>query len=381
MTTGELVEGRTATADPQSTPLRPKFPADDGFYAELRRRVTDYFRQSGRRERDNWSMYLKSAIIVTWLATSYVLLAFFAEHWYQAIPLAFSVAFAMSAVGFSIQHDGGHRAYSRYGWINRLAARSLDLIGASSYLWHFKHGVIHHTYTNVAGVDTDIELGAIIRTAPHQKRRWFHRWQHLYLFPLYGLTASRWHLYGDFKEIAAGQMGPHRVPRPKGSELGVFLFGKFLSIALFIGIPLFFHDVITVLGFYFGITCVMGITMSIVFQLAHCVEEASFPVADPDTNRLNDSWAIHQVETTVDFARQNRMLSWWLGGLNFQIEHHLFPQICHVHYPEISKIVEKTCQEYGVRYQAHPTFTAGLRSHYRWLRRMGERPQTAQTAA
>jgi linoleoyl-CoA desaturase len=337
----------------------------------VKRRVEDYFRTTGKAERDCPAMYLKSAIIVVWLVASWALLVFVAQTWWLAVPLAISLALALAAVGFSIQHDGGHEAYSKRRWVNTLAARALDLIGASSYLWKWKHSIFHHTYTNITGVDTDIEIGAIVRVTPQQKRRWFHRWQHLYLFPLYGITASRWHLVGDFKEVVSGWMGPHRIPRPKGRDLAVFLGGKLFSLGWFLVVPMFFHPAWLVVCFYLFITAMMGVAMSVVFQLAHCVGEAGFPMPDPETAKLDGSWAVHQVETTVDFARGNRALSWWVGGLNFQIEHHLFPRVCHVHYPALAPIVEAACREYGVRYAAHPTFRAGIASHYRWLRELG----------
>jgi linoleoyl-CoA desaturase len=350
---------------------RPKFPGDGGFYAAVRGRVAEYFRRTGRRERDLPAMYLKSAVILAWAGGSWALLVFAARSWWQAVPLAVSLALALAAVGFCIQHDGGHHAYSRRRWVNRLAAASLDLMGASSYLWHFKHEVVHHTYTNVSGVDTDIDIGPVVRVTPHQPRRWFHRWQHLYLFPLYAVTAPRWHLYGDFKEVATGWMGPHRVPRPRGRALALFAGGKLFSLGWMLAVPMLFHPAWQVAALYLVVTGAMGVAMSVVFQLAHCVGEAAFPVPDPGTGRLADGWAAHQARTTVDFARGNRPLSWWVGGLNFQIEHHLFPRVCHVHYPALAPIVEATCREYGVPYRAHPTFRAGLRSHYRWLKQMG----------
>jgi linoleoyl-CoA desaturase len=351
---------------------RPKFPKDTGFQAEVGRRVAAYFRETGRRDRDCWQMYLKSVIILAWCVTSYVLLVFFTSHWWAAIPLALCFAVGLGAIGFSIQHDGGHQAYSRRRWLNKLAAYSLDVMGASSYLWHWKHHIFHHTYSNISGQDTDIELGPILRVSPHQERRWFHRWQHLYLWPLYGLMSGRWHLWGDFKEFVTCRMGPHQFPPPKAWDRVVFWTAKLWSIAVLLVMPMFFHPIWLVLLFYLLVTGSLGIIMSVVFQLAHCVEEADFPMPDPDTNRMKDAWAIHQAQTTVNFARRSRILSWYLGGLNFQIEHHLFPHVCHVHYPALSKIVEATCKEYGVRYSVHRTFLTGLRSHYRWLRRMGQ---------
>jgi linoleoyl-CoA desaturase len=375
----DVMEPRAVPAQaPPPAALRPKFPADRGFLAEARRRVAGYFEATGRRPQDHPAMYLKTLVILAWLAGSWALLVFAAQTWWQAVPLAVSLALAMAGLGFSIQHDGGHHAYSRRRWVNRLAARTLDLMGASSYLWHHKHEVIHHTYTNVSGVDTDIEIGSVVRVTPHQPRKWFHRYQHLYLFPLYAVTAPRWHLYGDYKEVVTGKMGPHPIPRPRGWDLALFVGGKAFSLAWMAAIPLLYHPWWAVALFYLLVTGVMGIAMSVVFQLAHCVGEAAFPAADPATHRLDESWAVHQVATTVDFARSNRVLSWWVGGLNFQVEHHLFPQVCHVHYPAIAPIVEEVCREYGVPYHAHPTFRAGLKSHYRWLKKMG-RPEPATT--
>jgi linoleoyl-CoA desaturase len=151
----------------------------------------------------------------------------------------------------------------------------------------------------------------------------------------------------------------------------VFVAGKVCFFAIAFGVPLLFHSVWVVASFYGAATVVLGLVLSVVFQLAHCVEEAEFPLPQPDTGRIENAWAIHQVETTVDFARRSRIAAWLLGGLNFQIEHHLFPRICHVHYPAISTLVEQTCREFGVRYSEHESFWSGVASHFRWLRQMG----------
>lgn len=351
---------------------RPKFAKDEqGFHDELKRRVAAYFAESGRRERDTLGMYLKTAVILAWFATAYGLLVFGVTVWWLAVPLALAVAIGITAIGFNIAHDGGHHAYSRYGWVNRLAGFAFDAIGASSYLWHFKHGVFHHTYPNVDGQDTDVDAGVVARLSPQQPRRWYHRWQHLYLWPLYAVSASRWQLYTDFREAAIGKIGPHKVPRPRGWDLATFFLGKIISIGLLLVLPMFFHPWWLVVIFYFLVTGAVGVMLTVVFQLAHCVGEADFPTADPETLKMADGWAAHQVRTTVDFARTSRVWTWLLGGLNFQVEHHLFPRICHTHYPALSRIVEQVCVEYGVPYTAHNSFWGGVRAHYRWLRRMG----------
>ncbi len=356
---------------------RPKFPPDHSFLPELRQRVDSYFKTNRLRERDSIWMYLKTFMILSWFAGSYIMLVFFAETWWQGLLGAVSLAFSMAGVGFAIQHDGGHHGYSNSESINKLAAWTLDLIGASSYLWYWKHAIFHHTYVNVTGQDTDIDVGNLIRLSPHQPRRWYHRWQQFYLWPLYGLMAIRWHLYGDFRDALVGTIGPHRIPRPKGWDLVVFAVGKLVSVGLYFVLPMFFFPWWMVLLFYVIVTTITSIIMSIVFQLAHCVEDADFPMPIEGTMRMEHAWSIHQVETTVDFARGSRILSWYLGGLNFQIVHHLFPKICHIHYPALSKIVEQTCKEFGVRYSFHKTFWAGIVSHYRFLRELGRADTTS----
>jgi len=350
---------------------RPKFSNSADFHSELRRRVHGLLEQSGRRERDCPRMYLKTAVLFAALIGIYSLLVFFATTWWQAVPLAILLGLATAAIGFNVQHDGGHQAYSDRPWMNRMMARSLDLVGGSSYYWHFKHGVFHHTYTNISGQDDDVELGVYGRLTPHAKRLGFHRWQHLYLWPLYGFLAMKWHLFDDFKTFATGRIGNHRVPRPQGVDLAVFLGGKAIFLTWTMVIPLLLHPVGTVALYYAVGSLFLGLVLSVVFQLAHVVEEADFPLPEPKENRIANSWAVHQIETTVDFSRRSPIAAFLLGGLNFQVEHHLFPQICHVNYPAISPIVEQTCREYGVRYRSHGSFWSGVASHYRLLRRLG----------
>jgi linoleoyl-CoA desaturase len=316
-------------------------------------------------------MYLKTAVLLGGFATLYVLLVVVAGTWAQGVVLAVLLGLCAAGIGLNIQHDGGHRAYSRHPWVNRLMAMTLELIGGSSYLWRWKHGVFHHTYVNVSGHDTDIDLGLLARLAPRQRRLAFHRWQHLYLWPLYGLLAIKWQCVDDFRKVLRGRINQHPVPRPRGWELLIFVAGKAVFFALAFGIPLAFHSLSVVLCYYVITGIVTGFVLSVVFQLAHCVEEAEFPVPRAGTGRIERAWAVHQAETSVDFCRGSRAMTWFVGGLNFQIEHHLFPRICHVHYPAISKLVEETCREFGIRYMVHRSFWAGMRSHFRWLRRMG----------
>ena len=348
-----------------------KFGNDNAFQLELRRRVEEYFRTTGRRQRDCWQMYLKTAILVAGFAVSYVLLVFVAQSWWHGLLLAILLGWSAAGIGFNIQHDGGHQAYSNYPWVNKLMAMTLELMGGSSYLWRWKHVVFHHTYVNITGHDTDIDLGILGRLTPHQKRLAYHRWQHFYLWPLYGLLAIKWQLVDDFQKLISGRISNQRFPRPKGWELVIFVAGKAIFFTVAFGIPLLLHSLGAVLVYYVVAALVVGTVLSVVFQAAHCVEEAEFPLPREETGRIEHAWAVHQAETTVDFARRSRVVAWLLGGLNFQIEHHLFPRISHVHYPALSRLVEETCRDFGIKYAEHKSFRAGMVSHFRWLRRMG----------
>jgi len=350
---------------------QPKFANDNAFQLELRRRVEEYFRTTGRRPRDCWQMYLKTAILLAGFAVLYTLLVFVDQTWWQGLLLAVLLGLSAAGIGFNIQHDGGHQAYSNHPWVNKLTAMTLELIGGSSHLWRWKHVVLHHTYVNLTGHDTDIDLGLLARLTPHQRRLPYHRWQHLYLWPLYGLLAIKWQLLDDFRKLVSGRISNQPFPTPKGRELVTFIAGKAVFFTMAFGIPLLFHSIGVVLLYYVVAGLVAGMTLSVVFQLAHCVEEAEFPLPGEETGRVEHAWAIHQAETTVDFARRGRVVGWLIGGLNFQIEHHLFPRLCHVNYPAISRLVEETCREFGIKYTEHRSFRAGLASHFRWLRRMG----------
>jgi linoleoyl-CoA desaturase len=351
-----------------------KFNTSDRFVRELRKRVDAYFEKTGRRKRDVPAMYFKTATILAWFLAAYLLLLFVASSWWSVVPLAIILGLATAAIGFNIQHDAGHRAYSDRQWVNKVMSLTLDLMGGSSYLWDWKHNSIHHTYPNIDGQDDDINVGILGRLSPHQKRYWFHRLQGIYLWLLYGFLAIKWHLFDDFYNVAVGRIGPHKIPRPRGKDLVIFIAGKVVFFSMAFGIPMLLHPWWAVLGVYAMAAFTSGVVLAVVFQLAHCVEDADFPspvIAPDGSQRMATDWAVHQVQTTVNFAPRNPVLCWFLGGLNFQIEHHLFHRICHVHYPEMSKVVEEVCREFGVRYSAHRSIFGAIASHWRWLVQMG----------
>jgi linoleoyl-CoA desaturase len=356
--------------------LKLEFGENKAFDLDVRRRVDEYFDQgSGRSRQGSLQMHLKTGIILSSFVVFYLLLVFVASNVWQGLLFAILLGFSVAGIGFNIAHDGGHGAYSKSPRINKLMAMTMDLVGVSSYVWFWKHSVIHHRYVNITGYDTDIDIGILGRLSPHRPRLPFHRWQHFYLWPLYGFLAAKMEFVDDFKRIMFGRIGKHRFPRPTGRDLVVFVAGKAIFFAWAFCIPLMFHSLGTVLFFYAVGVSVLGITLAVVFQLPHCVRQADFPLSE-GAGRIKTSWAVHQAQATIGFDRQSRILRWSLGGLNFHLEHHLFPTICHIHYPAIARIVEETCGEHSVKYGEHPSFWSGIASHYLWLRLMGGKGET-----
>ena len=360
------------------TPTAPvRYPANSAFWDELSKSVDSYFQRAGISRAGGVRLWLKTGIILAWLAVSYALLVFWADTWWQALPLITLVSCAVAGVGFNIQHDGGHDAYATSRRGNRLAAFALDLMGGSSYVWRFKHAVVHHHYTNITGVDEDIDSEPFLRLSPHQRWHRLHRWQHWYAWLLFGFLPPKWTFYDDFRAMFAERVGSQRMPKPRPFDVAVFLTGKLAFVFLVLGLPLLAgHSLLTVVGFYAIYALVTGILISVVFQLAHCVEEAEFLEPPVEGEKMPRPWSEHQLATTVDFAPRNRFLTWFLGGLNFQVEHHLFPRVSHVHYPALSQIVKETCARFGLTHRSHPGFFPALASHMRHLARLG-RPSPA----
>jgi linoleoyl-CoA desaturase len=363
---------------PSTDPARVRFGQRGAFSSDLKQRVDAYF--DGRERRDLPGMYLKSAIILTWFTGSWALLVFAAQNGWQAALCAVSLGLSIAAVGMGVQHDANHGGYSKRAWVNRAFGQTLDVMGVCSFIWRQKHNIIHHTFTNIQGVDFDLDFGKIARLSPEQPLRARHRYQHLYLWFLYGFLLPKWVFYDDFVIYFGKEMGPHRLPRLNLTEKALFVGYKLFFVGWAIVIPALFHPLWQVLVFHLVAVYTLGITLAAAFQLAHCVEEADFPAPAPDGETTHEDWAAHQVETTVDFAPKSAVLRWFLGGLNFQVEHHLFPKVCHLHYLALSGIVEEVATKHGIHYRRNLTLRGALASHFRHLKKLG-RPAVLPTAA
>ena len=357
------------TAKGYSAPAR--YPAHTDLRERLNRAVDQYFRTKGVRREGGQRLWWKTATIIAWAVGSWVALVFFTFAWWQALLAGASLGLAVAGIGFNVMHDGGHGAFSKRKWANRWMARVLDLIGGSSYHWNWKHNILHHQYTNVDGVDEDLEAEPFLRLAPRQKRRFYHRLQHLYVWGLLAFFYPKWQFVDDFRALIRGKIGKQSIPRPRGFQLTWMLIGKTVFFAWALIVPLVMHSWWEVLLVYAFVCSVTGITIGVVFQLAHCVEEAAITPRPNEATPMPTAWAEHQLATTADFAPRNPLLTWYLGGLNFQVEHHLFPRVSHVHYPKIAEVVQGVCRENGVPHHTHRTLFGAFRSHIRFLRRMG----------
>jgi linoleoyl-CoA desaturase len=348
-----------------------KYQPHTELRAELNRQVGAYLAGARIAPDGGVRIWLKSAIVLSWFALSYVFLVWVATSWWQAALGALSLSLAVAGIGFNVQHDGGHRSFSRSRTINRIAAWALDLVGASSYIWNYKHNQLHHHHTNVGGIDGDLEAGPLLRLAPHQKHHRVHRFQHWYIWLLYGFVPPKWQFFDDLKDWITGRVEGQPMRRPWGRELALFLGGKLLFVTWAFAVPLLFHPLWEVLALYALCSLLTGITLSSVFVLAHCVDETHFCEAPRHPERMAREFVEHQLATTANFATDNRWLTWYLGGLNFQVEHHLFPRVSHVHYPALAPIVSSVARQFGAPYLHHATLGDALASHVRFLKRMG----------
>ncbi|HET9553429.1 MAG TPA: fatty acid desaturase [Anaeromyxobacteraceae bacterium] len=352
-----------------AAPTKPAFLPPGPFHAELKRLVEAHFAASGRSPRGGWRLAVKGALLLAWFAGSWSALVLGHPPWWLAVPLAVSLGLAWAGVGFNVMHDANHGASTtRAGW-NRLLAYSSDLIGGSSVIWRHKHNVLHHGYTNVLGVDEDLESGGLLRLARGQPRRPVHRLQHLYVWVLYALFPLRWFLLDDFRDLLTRRVGASPLPRPSPGAVALLLLGKLLFVGWALVVPLWLHPWSEVLPLGLVAVGTLGVTLATVFQLAHAVGEARFHAAA--AGPVPSDWATYQVASTVDFARGSRLCAWYLGGLNFQVVHHLFPTVSHVHYPDLAPIVERCCRRHGVPYRAWDTLRDALGANVRWLRELG----------
>ena len=286
--------------------------------------------------------------------------------------LWFVMAFGKAFIGTSVMHDSLHGSYSNKKKINTAVGFCSYLIGVNPKMWQIQHNVIHHTYTNVHEVDEDLDAHYVLRFSPNQNRKWFHRYQHIYVWLFYCLPVILWSSIKDFKKLVLyKKKGFIKTGGEFNKYLAIIVIQKLVYYSVFIGVPMY------ILDWSFGTTFAMfifmegltGLLLSFVFQTAHVMPENSF--LNQKETMIKANWAEHQLMTTTNYGRKSKILCWFTGGLNFQIEHHLFPNICHIHYPSIAEIVRDTAKEYDLPYFEFRTFHQAIRAHYFQLKTLG----------
>lgn len=348
---------------------------NEEFYKVLRQRVNEYFKANNISRYANANMVVKTIFMMLLYFVPFTLLLTVAENPWFVISMWILMGFGMAGIGLSVMHDANHGAYSKNEKVNKFVGSVIFFIGGSDVNWRIQHNVLHHTYTNISGMDEDINPGVIMRFSPHQKRRALHRFQHFYAWFFYGLMTMLWFISKDYKQAyryeKMGLMSTQKITFRK--HLTIVIISK-IGYALFtIGLPLMLSPVswwLTILGFV-AMQFVSGLTLAMIFQPAHVVPSSDFQLPDESGN-VNADWAVNQLVNTTNFAPGAKLFSWYVGGLNYQVEHHLFPNICHIHYSKISKIVRDTAKEYNLPYHSYKTFYKALSEHTKLLKMLGK---------
>ena len=357
------------------------FPRTDKakFFRTLNKKINTYFKEKKLKKTGNWKLYNKAIIMFCIYLVPFIsILIFSFPFWLQAI-LTIITGIGMAGVGMNVMHDANHESFSSKKWVNKLMGSSMYLLAGNVYNWKVQHNVLHHTYTNIPGHDEDMDAGRIIRfskSAPWYK---FHRFQKYYSFVLYGLLTINWAITTDFKQMYSytkRKLSYGEFPNPK-MEWTKLIITKIAYYFIWIVLPMLLGIVWwKTLLIFFIMHYTAGIILSIIFQLAHIVPATEMPTPQED-GKMENTWAVHQLYTTANFAPKSKFVFWYTGGLNHQVEHHIFPHISHIHYKEIAKIVRETAKEFKLPYNEYKTMWNALIEHVQQLKELGKNPAIA----
>lgn len=351
------------------------------FFQSLKADVEKYFKEKNLKKTGNRQLYVKTLVLIPLAVILYVSLLVFPLHAIAGIFLSALLGLTLALIGFNIMHDACHGSYSENAGVNNALGLTLNALGGNAFIWKQKHNVIHHTYTNVDGLDDDIAKSPVMRQCSTQPWSPMHRIQHIYVLLVYAISSFAWVFIMDFTKYLSRKVYRTPLQPMKMSDHFLFWASKVLYLVFYVTVPILLVGWQAWLVGFAAMHVVLGFTLAIVFQLAHVVEETTFEVVGEEAMIIENEWAIHQINTTANFAPDNKVISWLVGGLNYQVEHHLFPRISHVHYPELSKIVAAKCAEFNVQYNCMPTMGAAVRSHFRFMRELGKKPVAVAAAA
>jgi linoleoyl-CoA desaturase len=345
------------------------------FFQSLKSAVDGYFKENDLRKTGNWRLYSKTIILIVASISLYLIATFNSLPVITTILIGGGLGFLLACIGFNIMHDANHGSYSSKNWVNNTLGLTLNACGGNSFIWKHKHNIIHHTYPNVDGIDDDIAKSPFIRMCSSQQWVPMHKIQHLYTPLLYAISSMIWILFQDFEKYFKQKVHNTELQKMKTADHVIFWISKLLYLFFYIALPIWLTGWQQWLAFFLSMHIGLGLTLAIVFQLAHVVEETKFTFAPlNETTVIENEWAIHQLKTTSNFSPNSKFITWFAGGLNYQVEHHLFPRISHIHYPVLSKIVKGKCEEFNVPYNCIPSFNAAIQSHFRFIKSLGKKP-------
>ncbi|GAB4427755.1 MAG: acyl-CoA desaturase [Bacteroidia bacterium] len=347
----------------------------DDFAKALRTEIARYFKENNISKYGNMEMWLKTVFaVVAWTGIYAIIMSNQLSHSPWLIWLAFTVlGYVNIFIAFNIGHDACHNAYSSKMWINRVMSYAMNFVGANSYLFRMMHNA-HHQYVNIHGTDVTLETHGLFRFTPDEPWKPHHRWQHFYTPILYSLAGFQWATIKDFKWFfGESHIGNNKYIKHPLSEWIILFISKIVHFGLHVALPMIFLDTawwVIALGYLF-LVVPSGLTFALIFQVTHVYDGTHYPIPDDEGN-IENNYAIHVLETTADFSRKNRFSSWFMGGINIHVIHHIMPGICHVHYAPLTEVLIKVANEHGLEYQENPNFWVALVKHMRILKTLSK---------
>lgn len=281
----------------------------------------------------------------------------------------------MAGIGMGVMHDAIHGSYSKNKKINTFLGYSFNLIGGNADVWRIQHNILHHTYTNIDHADDDLNAPFFLRFSPHAKHYWVHQFQHIYIWFFYSISTISWITTKDFVRLKRySDMGFVNKKNEYEKTLASLIAWKILYYSYALVLPMIMLPFTwpTILFAFLCMHFVTGFLVSIVFQIAHIMPANEFPLPNNE-GMMKDDWYGHQFATTTNFSPKSKLLFWLIGGLNYQVEHHVLPDVCHVHYKDLTKIVSETAKEFGMPYHVKKSMFHAIWDHTKMLRMLGQK--------
>jgi linoleoyl-CoA desaturase len=348
------------------------FPADSEYnlFAELKQRIEPYLKIAERRIL--FKTWIKIILFPALYIGGYMLMITSAQTMGQLLAYYAAMGVLMPLCIANVVHDALHGCLLKSRSANQFLRHIFDAMGGNSYVWQQRHVIFHHPNPNVLDWDIDLESRKIYTLSPADQHKPIHRFQHLYMPFVFPLFTLHWVLFRDFKDYYdSSSVFRKKVNVPMNEFIKLPLFKAFyLSYIILLPILVLDFTWLQVLFAFALLHVVCAIGTLIILLPNHWDEHAEFYEPRLTGNQLRDSWAIHQLRNTNDYAIHNPFTNFLMGGLNHHVAHHLFPSINHNYLPGITEEIIKITKEKNLPYKCFSLIGA-LRSHFRLLRKNG----------